>query len=139
MAPVVMTRLKGGLGNQMFQYAAGLALATRHGVPLVLDRSFLDARGRGLRHTLREYELDAFGIDATGRRCLDAGASTGGFTQVLLERGAAEVVAVDVGYGQLAWPLRSDPRVTVIERTNVRDLTPETIGGPVFGIATGRG
>ena len=75
--------------------------------------------------------LDAFGIDVTGRRCLDAGASTGGFTQVLLERGAAEVVAVDVGYGQLAWPLRSDPRVTVIERTNVCDLTPETIGGPV--------
>jgi len=75
--------------------------------------------------------LDAFGIDPTGRRCLDAGASTGGFTEVLLDRGAAEVVAVDVGYGQLAWSLRSDSRVTVIERTNVRDLTPEAIGGPV--------
>lgn len=73
--------------------------------------------------------LDAFGIDVTGRRCLDAGASTGGFTEVLLERGAAEVVAVDVGYGQLAWSLRSDPRVRVIERTNVRDLTPDAIGG----------
>ena len=57
--------------------------------------------------------------------------STGGFTEVLLDRGAAEVVAVDVGYGQLAWSLRSDPRVRVIERTNVRDLTPEAIGGPV--------
>lgn len=75
--------------------------------------------------------LDAFGIDVGGRRCLDAGASTGGFTEVLLDRGAADVVAVDVGYGQLAWTLRSDPRVRVIERTNVRDLTPEAIGGPV--------
>lgn len=75
--------------------------------------------------------LEAFGIDAAHRRCLDAGASTGGFTEVLLDRGAAEVVAVDVGYGQLAWPLRSDPRVRVIERTNVRDLTPEAIGGLV--------
>ena len=75
--------------------------------------------------------LEAFGVDPRGRRCLDAGASTGGFTEVLLDRGAAEVVAVDVGYGQLAWPLRSDPRVRVIERTNVRELTPETLGGPV--------
>ena len=75
--------------------------------------------------------LDAFGIDVTGRRCLDAGASTGGFTEVLLDRGATEVVAVDVGYGQLAWPLRSDDRVHVIERTNVRDLTPDAIGGQV--------
>jgi 23S rRNA (cytidine1920-2'-O)/16S rRNA (cytidine1409-2'-O)-methyltransferase len=66
-----------------------------------------------------------------GRRCLDAGASTGGFTQVLLRRGAAAVVAVDVGYGQLAWSLRTDERVEVHDRTNVRDLTPELIGGPV--------
>lgn len=75
--------------------------------------------------------LDAFGVSVTGRRCLDAGASTGGFTEVLLDRGASEVVAADVGYGQLAWPLRSDPRVVVLERTNVRDLSPEMIGGPV--------
>jgi 23S rRNA (cytidine1920-2'-O)/16S rRNA (cytidine1409-2'-O)-methyltransferase len=68
--------------------------------------------------------LDAFGIDPQGRSCLDAGASTGGFTHVLLTRGAAEVIAVDVGYGQLAWELRTDPRVTVFERTNVRGLTP---------------
>ena len=66
-----------------------------------------------------------------GRRCLDAGASTGGFTDVLLRRGAREVVAVDVGYGQLAWHLRTDPRVAVHDRTNVRELTPEQIGGPV--------
>jgi 23S rRNA (cytidine1920-2'-O)/16S rRNA (cytidine1409-2'-O)-methyltransferase len=66
-----------------------------------------------------------------GRRCLDAGASTGGFTQVLLRRGAARVVAVDVGYGQLAWSLRTDERVEVHDRTNVRDLTPALIGGTV--------
>ena len=75
--------------------------------------------------------LDAFGIPVAGRRCLDAGASTGGFTEVLRDRGAAEVVAADVGYGQLAWSLRCDPRVIVVERTNARDLTPEAIGGPV--------
>jgi 23S rRNA (cytidine1920-2'-O)/16S rRNA (cytidine1409-2'-O)-methyltransferase len=74
--------------------------------------------------------LDAFGM-TVGGRALDAGASTGGFTEVLLDRGVAEVVAVDVGYGQLAWSLRSDPRVRVIERTNVRDLTPDVIGGAV--------
>jgi 23S rRNA (cytidine1920-2'-O)/16S rRNA (cytidine1409-2'-O)-methyltransferase len=75
--------------------------------------------------------LDAFGISVASRRCLDAGASTGGFTEVLLDRGAREVLAADVGYGQLAWSLRSDPRVTVLERTNVRDLSVSTIGGPV--------
>jgi 23S rRNA (cytidine1920-2'-O)/16S rRNA (cytidine1409-2'-O)-methyltransferase len=75
--------------------------------------------------------LDAFGIAALDLRCLDAGASTGGFTEVLLDRGAAEVVAADVGYGQLAWSLRSDSRVVVIERTNVRNLTAGAIGGPV--------
>jgi len=76
--------------------------------------------------------LAAFpGLRVDGRRCLDAGASTGGFTDVLLRNGAASVVAVDVGYGQLAWSLRTDPRVTVLDRTNVRELTPEAIGGPV--------
>jgi 23S rRNA (cytidine1920-2'-O)/16S rRNA (cytidine1409-2'-O)-methyltransferase len=73
----------------------------------------------------------ALGLSVAGRRCLDAGASTGGFTDVLLRSGAAQVVAVDVGYGQLAWPLRTDARVVVLERTNVRTLTPDTIGGPV--------
>ncbi len=75
--------------------------------------------------------LDAFGVPVEGRRALDAGASTGGFTEVLLRRGAAEVVAVDVGYGELAWALRTDDRVRVHERTNVRTLTPEAIDGPV--------
>jgi 23S rRNA (cytidine1920-2'-O)/16S rRNA (cytidine1409-2'-O)-methyltransferase len=67
--------------------------------------------------------LDAFEIDPAGRDCLDVGASTGGFTDVLLQRGAARVAAVDVGYGQLHERLRADPRVTVLERTNARDLT----------------
>ncbi len=76
--------------------------------------------------------LDMFdAVEIAGKRCLDAGASTGGFTDVLLRRGAAEVVAVDVGYGQLDWALRSDQRVHVHDRTNVRSLTPEAIGGPV--------
>jgi 23S rRNA (cytidine1920-2'-O)/16S rRNA (cytidine1409-2'-O)-methyltransferase len=71
------------------------------------------------------------GLVVEGRRCLDAGASTGGFTDVLLRHHAREVVAVDVGYGQMAWPLRQDPRVQVHDRTNIRDLTVERIGGPV--------
>jgi 23S rRNA (cytidine1920-2'-O)/16S rRNA (cytidine1409-2'-O)-methyltransferase len=75
--------------------------------------------------------MDAFGISVANTRCLDAGASTGGFTEVLLDRGAREVVAVDVGYGQLAWALRSDERVTVLERTNVRELTQAMVGGAV--------
>ncbi|HUR15336.1 MAG TPA: TlyA family RNA methyltransferase [Mycobacteriales bacterium] len=75
--------------------------------------------------------LDAFGYDPAGKRALDAGASTGGFTQVLLRRGAAHVVAVDVGYGLLAWSVRTDPRVSVVERVNARSLTPEQVGEPV--------
>ncbi|MDQ1686089.1 MAG: rRNA (cytidine1920-2-O)/16S rRNA (cytidine1409-2-O)-methyltransferase, partial [Frankiaceae bacterium] len=76
--------------------------------------------------------LDGFpDVVVEGRRALDAGASTGGFTDVLLRRGAASVVAVDVGYGQLAWRLRTDPRVVVVERTNVRTLGADAIGGPV--------
>lgn len=71
--------------------------------------------------------LGESGPDITGKRCLDAGASTGGFTDVLLRHGAGHVVAVDVGYGQIAWRLREDPRVTVIERTNVRTLDPELV------------
>ncbi|GAB2609227.1 hemolysin [Streptomyces capparidis] len=71
------------------------------------------------------------GLRVEGRRCLDAGASTGGFTDVLLRGGAGHVVAVDVGYGQLAWSLQSDPRVTVKDRTNVRELTLDHIGEPV--------
>jgi 23S rRNA (cytidine1920-2'-O)/16S rRNA (cytidine1409-2'-O)-methyltransferase len=70
------------------------------------------------------------GLAVSGRRCLDAGASTGGFTDVLLRAGAAHVVAVDVGYGQLAWSLRTDPRVTVLDRVNVRSLEPSMVAPP---------
>ncbi len=80
-------------------------------------------------HKLRGA-LDAFTIDPTGLRALDAGASTGGFTDCLLQAGAAEVVAVDVGRGQLAWALRHDARVTVAERTNLRDLHAGALGPP---------
>jgi 23S rRNA (cytidine1920-2'-O)/16S rRNA (cytidine1409-2'-O)-methyltransferase len=72
--------------------------------------------------------LDEFGVVVEGLDCIDVGASTGGFTDVLLQRGAASVTAVDVGYGQLAWSLRSDPRVRVFERTNIRSADPEVIG-----------
>lgn len=75
--------------------------------------------------------LDVFCMNVDGLRCLDVGASTGGFTDCLLQRNAKEVMAVDVGYGQLAHKLRTDPRVTVMERTNARALTPDTIGGAV--------
>ncbi|MCW2522466.1 MAG: putative rRNA methylase [Frankiales bacterium] len=74
--------------------------------------------------------LERFGVEVAGKRCLDAGASTGGFTDVLLRRGARQVIAVDVGYGQLVWSLQSDPRVLVQDRTNIRTLRPEDIGGP---------
>ena len=82
--------------------------------------------------------LDAFGIDVSGRLGLDIGASTGGFTDALLRRGAARVVALDVGHGQLDWKLRNDPRVVVIERLNARALTADQLpqGARAFGIVT---
>ncbi len=74
--------------------------------------------------------LDAFAFDVTGVRAVDVGASTGGFTDCLLQRGASSVTAVDVGYGQLAWSLRTDDRVTVVERTNVRHIEGDLPGAP---------
>ena len=78
-----------------------------------------------------DHALDVFAIDVAGLRALDAGASTGGFTDCLLQRGAAHVVAVDVGHGQLHERLRADPRVTNLERTNIRHIAADTVGGPV--------
>lgn len=74
--------------------------------------------------------LDAFGIDVSGVRAIDVGASTGGFTDCLLQRGVSEVTAMDVGYGQLHWQIRSDDRVHVIERANVRTVPAQDLGAP---------
>ena len=78
-----------------------------------------------------EKALRDFGVDPTGYVCSDSGASTGGFTDCLLQQGARKVFAIDVGYGQLDWKIRSDPRVVVMERTNVRYVTPEQLGEPL--------
>jgi 23S rRNA (cytidine1920-2'-O)/16S rRNA (cytidine1409-2'-O)-methyltransferase len=86
------------------------------------SRAFVSRGGEKL-----SAALGAFGMDPSGRDALDAGASTGGFTDCLLQRGVRHVIAVDVGYGQLAWELRTDPRVTVMDRTNVRDLVAEAL------------
>jgi 23S rRNA (cytidine1920-2'-O)/16S rRNA (cytidine1409-2'-O)-methyltransferase len=103
---------------------------------LVPDDAAIEVRGADHGYVSRggvklAGALDAFALDVTGLRCLDLGASTGGFTDCLLQRGAAGVTAVDVGYGQLAHKLRIDPRVVVMERTNARTLTPDAVGGPV--------
>jgi 23S rRNA (cytidine1920-2'-O)/16S rRNA (cytidine1409-2'-O)-methyltransferase len=92
--------------------------------PLYVDRNerFVSRGGEKL-----DAAIDAFGVRVEGRSCLDAGASTGGFTDALLQRGAERVLAVDVGYGQFDWALRNDPRVTLLERTNVRRLTGEDL------------
>ena len=78
-----------------------------------------------------EKALRYFGVDPTGYVCSDSGASTGGFTDCLLQQGASKVFAIDVGYGQLDWKIRSDPRVVVMERTNIRYVTPEQLGEPL--------
>jgi 23S rRNA (cytidine1920-2'-O)/16S rRNA (cytidine1409-2'-O)-methyltransferase len=93
---------------------------------LAPDHPYVGRGGLKLAHA-----LDTFGIAVEGREALDIGASTGGFTDVLLQRGAARVIALDVGHGQLDWRLRNDPRVVVIEHFNARRLTPADIPGPV--------
>lgn len=116
---------------------AGSVLVSERPCDKPAERVPVDAPIR-LRETLRyvsrggyklEAALDAFGVDPAGRVAADLGASTGGFTDCLLQRGAARVYAIDVGYGQLAWSLRQDPRVVVMERTNVRHL--EALPEPV--------
>ena len=102
---------------------------TRPAVPVPEDAN-VEVRGGKLPYVSRgglklEKALDTFAVDPAGFTCVDCGASTGGFTDCLLQRGAKRVYAVDVGYGQLAWSLRTDERVTVMERTNARNLTPE--------------
>ena len=101
--------------------------------PIVVNTSETDDPGYASRGAYKLVgALEAFsGVTVKGRRCLDAGASTGGFTDILLRNDAASVIAVDVGYGQLVWALQTDDRVTVMDRTNVRTLTLEAIGDPV--------
>ncbi|MDP9092541.1 MAG: TlyA family RNA methyltransferase [Actinomycetota bacterium] len=108
--------------------ATGVATETPVRVlPDSADPGYASRGGHKLRGALTTFAQ----IEVAGRRCLDAGASTGGFTDVLLRAGAAQVIAVDVGYGQLAWSVRGDPRVQTLDRTNVRSLRPDQIGGPV--------
>ncbi|MCW2829027.1 MAG: hemolysin [Marmoricola sp.] len=96
------------------------------------DPSSPDYASRGGHKLAGALEVfEPLGLQVADRRCLDAGASTGGFTDVLLRKGAREVVAVDVGYGQLLWALQNDPRVRVLDRTNVREIDVDLIGGPV--------
>ncbi len=103
---------------------------------MVSRESVIEIAGEGLRYVSRgglklEHALDHFAIDVSGLVALDVGASTGGFTDCLLQRGARRVYAVDVGYGQLDWKLRRDDRVVVIERANIRYLEPERLPEPV--------
>ncbi|MGV9823772.1 TlyA family RNA methyltransferase [Nocardia xishanensis] len=110
------------------------ATAVEAGTPLLVreEPDEVQWASRGAHKLLGALErFEPEGVRVAGKRCLDAGASTGGFTDVLLSRGAREVVAVDVGYGQLIWRLQNDDRVRVHDRTNVRNLTPELIEGTV--------
>ena len=100
------------------------------------ENSEIEVRGATCPYVSRgglklEKALRDFGVDPTGYVCSDSGASTGGFTDCLLQQGAKKVFAIDVGYGQLDWKIRSDPRVVVMERTNVRYVTPEQLGEPL--------
>jgi 23S rRNA (cytidine1920-2'-O)/16S rRNA (cytidine1409-2'-O)-methyltransferase len=107
------------------QTKPGVSVAPDAALEIERPRPFVSRGGEKL-----EAALDAFHIDVEGLRALDVGASTGGFTDCLLRAGAAHVTAVDVGYGQLAWELRSDPRITVMERTNFRTLPADAFAQP---------
>jgi 23S rRNA (cytidine1920-2'-O)/16S rRNA (cytidine1409-2'-O)-methyltransferase len=104
---------------------AGANVAPDAQIEIERPRRFVSRGGEKLEHA-----LDAFEIDVKGKRALDVGASTGGFTDCLLQRGVSHVVSVDVGYGQLDWRLRNDPRVTVMERTNFRHLPDDAFAEP---------
>ena len=100
------------------------------------DEPVIEVRGSACPYVSRgglklEKALRDFHVAPTGFVCSDSGASTGGFTDCLLQQGASKVFAIDVGYGQLAWKIRSDPRVVVMERTNIRYVTPEDLGEPL--------
>jgi 23S rRNA (cytidine1920-2'-O)/16S rRNA (cytidine1409-2'-O)-methyltransferase len=109
-------------GNVVTKAGSRIAPESEVAVESSGESSFVSRAGEKLAHA-----LDVFGIQIKGRDCVDAGASTGGFTDVLLRRGARRVLAVDVGYGQLDWSLRRDPRIMVMERTNARYLPGEEL------------
>jgi 23S rRNA (cytidine1920-2'-O)/16S rRNA (cytidine1409-2'-O)-methyltransferase len=120
------------------QRAAKAATQVEAGAAIVVEDAaggpeYVSRGGHKLAGALKAFP----GLDVTGRTCLDAGASTGGFTDVLLRAGAAHVYAVDVGYGQIAWSLRTDERVTVMERVNIRELEPGTLGDPPPDLVVG--
>ncbi|UED83446.1 TlyA family RNA methyltransferase [Streptomyces profundus] len=119
-------------GKPATQVATSAALVVREDDG---DPEYVSRGGHKLAGALAAFTPR--GLRVAGRLALDAGASTGGFTDVLLRAGAAGVIAVDVGYGQLAWSLRADDRVTVKDRTNVRELTPEAIDGRTVGLVVG--
>ncbi|GGU32864.1 TlyA family RNA methyltransferase [Nocardioides albus] len=117
-------------GNRATKPATGVTTDVAIVVTDDPDRpDFVSRGGHKLAGALAAFE--PLGLSVKGRRCLDAGASTGGFTDVLLRNGASQVVAVDVGYGQLAWRLQQDERVVVHDRTNIRDLSLDLVGEPV--------
>ena len=103
---------------------------------MIAPEAELEVRGNACPYVSRgglklEKALRDFGVDPSGYVCSDSGASTGGFTDCLLQNGAKKVFAIDVGYGQLAWKIRTDPRVVCMERTNIRYVTPEDLGEPL--------
>ncbi|MBR7179649.1 MAG: TlyA family RNA methyltransferase [Oscillospiraceae bacterium] len=107
--------------------------ADKAGMSFDADTAVIEVRGQACPYVSRgglklEKALRDFGVDPTGFVCSDSGCSTGGFTDCLLQQGASKVFAIDVGYGELNWKIRNDPRVVVMERTNIRYVTPEDLG-----------
>jgi len=110
--------------------------ADKAGMSFDADTAVIEVRGQACPYVSRgglklEKALRDFGVDPTGFVCSDSGCSTGGFTDCLLQQGASKVFAIDVGYGELNWKIRNDPRVVVMERTNIRYVTPEQLGEPL--------
>ena len=110
--------------------------ADKAGMSFDADTAQIEVRGQACPYVSRgglklEKALRDFGVDPSGFVCSDSGCSTGGFTDCLLQQGASKVFAIDVGYGELNWKIRNDPRVVVMERTNIRYVTPEDIGEPL--------
>ncbi len=111
--------------NDAYATSAAVKVAPDADIFIRGRKQFVSRGGKKLQGA-----LDAFGQEAAGLNCLDIGSSTGGFTDCLLQAGAARVAALDVNYGQLAWKIRQDPRVAVFERTNIKDADPAALGAP---------